>query len=121
MAYGRFVPASMTAKILHIVCALALTLKLSAAEPAAEIDARLAALTKAHPVAVSVLVSRDGQVLYEKAVGLADLEARTMSHCSDVSAFIPSLKRFLPSFSVAKINVGESSVIIKNKVIEKRA
>ena len=67
----------MTAKILHIVCALALTLKLSAAEPAAEIDARLAALTKTHPVAVAVLVSRDGQVLYEKAVGLADLEART--------------------------------------------
>ena len=66
----------MTAKLLPIACALALTLNLFAAEPAAEIDARLAALTKTHPVAITILVSRDGQVLYEKAVGLADLGQR---------------------------------------------
>ncbi len=64
----------MTAKPLPFACALALTLNLFAAEPAAEIDARLAELTKTHPVAVTALVSRDGKIIYEKAVGLADLE-----------------------------------------------
>ena len=64
----------MIAKLVPIACALALTPNLFAAEPAAEIDARLAELTKTHPVAVTALVSRDGQVLYEKAVGLADLD-----------------------------------------------
>ena len=64
----------MIAKLLRPACALALTLNLLAADPAAEIDARLAELTKTHPVAVTALVSRDGQVLYEKAVGLADLD-----------------------------------------------
>ena len=67
----------MIAKFLPIACAFALTLHLFAADPAAEIDARLAELTKTQPVAVTVLVSRDGKVLYEKAVGLADLEHRT--------------------------------------------
>jgi CubicO group peptidase (beta-lactamase class C family) len=64
----------MIAKLLPIPFALALMLHLSAAEPTAEIDARLAELTKAHPVAVAALVSCDGKILYEKAVGLADAE-----------------------------------------------
>ena len=67
----------MTAKLLPIAIAFALTLPLFAGDPAAEMDARLAELTKAQPVAVAVLVSREGKILYEKAVGLADLEHRT--------------------------------------------
>ena len=59
---------------LRFACVLALPLHLSAADPAAEIDARLAELTRIHPVAVTALVSRDGKILYEKAVGLADLD-----------------------------------------------
>ncbi len=67
----------MTAKLLPIAIAFALTLPLFAGDPAAEIDVRLAELTKAQPVAVAVLVSREGKIIYEKAVGLADLEHRT--------------------------------------------
>ena len=59
---------------LRIACALALTPVIFAAEPAAEIDARLDELTKTHPFAVTALVSRDGKIIYEKAVGLADIE-----------------------------------------------
>ncbi len=62
----------MLARLLRAAAALALTLNLSAADPAAETDAHLAELTRTHPVAVAVLVSRDGKILYEKAVGLAD-------------------------------------------------
>ena len=67
----------MTAKLLSIAGAFALTVNLFAADPAAEIDARLAEFMKIQPVAVTALVSRDGKVLYEMAVGLADLEHRT--------------------------------------------
>ncbi len=63
----------MLPKLLPLATALALAHTLCAAEPAAEVDARLAALTKEHPTAVAVLVAQDGKVLYEKAVGLADI------------------------------------------------
>ena len=64
----------MIARFFLAVCGIFVTLPTFAAEPAAEIDARLAELTKTQPVAVTALVSRDGKIVYEKAVGLADLE-----------------------------------------------